>query len=81
MLGDSVNISIQFDTFSYSSFHSNINQAIIMGGLLIEAICKRESTNKTLMLYRVVRGKTGHFHDFLAFDQIKIIINQIFTCA
>ena len=46
MLGDSVNISIQFDTFSYSSFHSNINQAIIMGGLLIEAICKRESTKK-----------------------------------
>jgi hypothetical protein len=28
-----------------------------------------------------VRGKTGHFLDFIAFDQIKIIIHQIFTCA
>ena len=30
---------------------------------------------------RVVRGKTVHFLDFAAFDQIKIIINQIFRCA
>ena len=28
---------------------------------------------------RVVRGKTGHFLDFAAFDQIKIIINHILT--
>jgi hypothetical protein len=28
-----------------------------------------------------VRGKTGHFLDFLAFDQIKTRIIDIFTCA
>jgi hypothetical protein len=31
--------------------------------------------------YRIVRGKTGHFLDFAAFDQIKISINQIFRCT
>ena len=32
-------------------------------------------------IHRVVRGKTGHFLNLLAFDQIKTRIIDIFTCA